>query len=128
MPRDQTLTENCTIHNYNVVPTPDRYLLVSGNHQSGISVVDFTDPENAEEIAFADPAPLVHPTNPETGDSARRELVGLLVQGADLRLQHPARAGDLEPAGEGENADAHSPEPPDPGVHIPQGMSDRNRK
>jgi hypothetical protein len=39
-------------------------VLVSGNYQMGISVVDFTDPANAKEIAFADPAPLVHPTNP----------------------------------------------------------------
>jgi hypothetical protein len=40
------------------VPTGKRYVLVSGNYQSGISVVDFTDPANAKEIAFADPAPL----------------------------------------------------------------------
>jgi PA domain/LVIVD repeat len=57
-PRPQTATENCTWHNYNVVPTNKRYVLVSGNYQSGISVLDFTDPANAEEIAFADPAPL----------------------------------------------------------------------
>jgi hypothetical protein len=59
MPRDQTLQENCTIHNYDVVPTDKGYVLVSGNYQSGISVVDFSDPSDAEEIAFADPAPLV---------------------------------------------------------------------
>jgi hypothetical protein len=58
LPRDQTVTENCTLHNYNVVPLRHRYVLVSGNYQSGISVVDFTDPANAREIAFADPAPL----------------------------------------------------------------------
>jgi hypothetical protein len=63
-PRPQSATENCTWHNYDVVPTDNRYLLVSGNYQSGISVVDFTDPANAKEIAFADPAPLVNPTNP----------------------------------------------------------------
>ncbi len=57
-PRPQTSTENCTWHNFNVVPTNKRYVLVSGNYQSGISVVDFSDPANAEEIAFADPAPL----------------------------------------------------------------------
>jgi hypothetical protein len=57
-PRPQTSLENCTWHNYNVVPTDKRYVLVSGNYQSGISVVDFTDPANAKEIAFADPAPL----------------------------------------------------------------------
>ncbi|MGH3060933.1 MAG: LVIVD repeat-containing protein [Gaiellaceae bacterium] len=59
LPRPQTATENCTIHNYNVVPTKKGYVLVGGNYQAGISVVDFTDPANAKEIAFADPAPLV---------------------------------------------------------------------
>ena len=58
LPRPQTEFENCTWHNYNVVPTSKRYVLVSGNYQSGISVVDFTNPAAAREIAFADPAPL----------------------------------------------------------------------
>jgi hypothetical protein len=30
-------------------------VLVSGNPMSGISVVDFTDPAHAQEIAYADP-------------------------------------------------------------------------
>jgi hypothetical protein len=63
-PRPQTASENCTWHNLNVVPTNKGYVFVSGNYQSGISVVDFTDPANAREIAYADPAPLVHPTTP----------------------------------------------------------------
>jgi hypothetical protein len=58
LPRDQTVTENCTLHNYNIVPLRHRYVVVSGNYQSGISVVDFTNPANAREVAFADPAPL----------------------------------------------------------------------
>jgi hypothetical protein len=33
-------------------------VLVHGSYQSGIGVVDFTDPTNAVEIAYADPAPL----------------------------------------------------------------------
>src|SRR5919106_960051 len=61
IPRTQTNTENCTTHNYNVVPLRNRYVMVSGNYQSGISVIDFTDPTNAKEIAYADPAPLVDP-------------------------------------------------------------------
>jgi hypothetical protein len=67
-PRPQTAVENCTWHNYNVVPLRDSddKVLVSGNYQSGISVIDFSDPENPEEIAFADPAPLVDP-NPPVG-------------------------------------------------------------
>ena len=63
-PRPQTNTENCTWHNYNVVPTNKRYILVSGNYQSGVSVVDFTNPAAAYEVAYADPAPLVNPNNP----------------------------------------------------------------
>ncbi|HEY6416168.1 MAG TPA: PA domain-containing protein, partial [Acidimicrobiales bacterium] len=63
-PRPQTATENCTWHNYNVVPTDKGRILVAGNYQSGISVLDFTDPANVREIAFADPAPLINPDNP----------------------------------------------------------------
>jgi hypothetical protein len=62
LPRKQGPTENCTIHNYNVVPTDKAYVVVSGNYQAGISVVDFTDPANAYEFAYADPAPLLHPS------------------------------------------------------------------
>jgi hypothetical protein len=65
-PRPQTDLENCTWHNLNVVPTKRGKVLVAGNYQSGISVVDFSDPGEAEEIAFADPAPLVDP-NPPVG-------------------------------------------------------------
>jgi hypothetical protein len=64
IPRLQTTTENCTTHNYNVVPTKRGYVMVSGNYQSGISVIDLSDPADAEEIAYADPAPLVNPQNP----------------------------------------------------------------
>jgi hypothetical protein len=66
LPRPQTNVENCTTHNYNVVPTTKRYVMVSGNYQSGISVIDFTDPTAATEVAYADPAPLVDP-NPPVG-------------------------------------------------------------
>ncbi len=64
LPRDQTVQENCTIHNYNMVPLKKksgkpRYVLVAGNYQAGISVVDFSDVENPQEIAYADPPPVV---------------------------------------------------------------------
>jgi hypothetical protein len=64
IPRPQTNVENCTTHNYNIVPTDKRYVQVSGNYQSGISVIDFTDPANAREVAYADPAPLIDPDPP----------------------------------------------------------------
>jgi hypothetical protein len=66
IPRPQTNVENCTTHNYNVVPTTRGYIMVSGNYQSGISVIDLTDPARAREIAYADPAPLIDP-NPPVG-------------------------------------------------------------
>jgi hypothetical protein len=69
-PRPQTNTENCTWHNYNVVPTTKSYVLVAGNYQSGISVVDFSDPANAKEIAYADPAPLSTTDLVTGGDSS----------------------------------------------------------
>ena len=57
-PRPQASNENCTWHNFNVVPTYKGYYAVSGNYQSGVSVFDFTNPAAPEEIAYADPAPL----------------------------------------------------------------------
>jgi len=58
LPRPQTSAENCTVHNFNVVPTDRANILVSGSYQSGIGIVDFTDPSAPYEIAYADPAPL----------------------------------------------------------------------
>ena len=58
LPRPQSAAENCTIHNFNVVPVRGKYILVSGNYQSGTSVVDFTDVTNPVEIAYSDPPPI----------------------------------------------------------------------
>jgi hypothetical protein len=59
LPRPQTAEENCTIHNYNVVPIRNRYILVGGHYQAGTWVTDFTDPSDPFAIAWADPEPLV---------------------------------------------------------------------
>jgi hypothetical protein len=59
LPRAQGADENCTIHNFNVVPLrDDSYVLVSGNYQAGTWVVDFTDPANATAVAWSDPPSL----------------------------------------------------------------------
>jgi hypothetical protein len=58
LPRDQTKYENCTVHNYNVVPTRKRDVLVQGSYQSGLGVIDFTDLDRIREVAYADPGPL----------------------------------------------------------------------
>ena len=57
-PRPQSAQENCTWHNFNVVPTKRGYVFTSGNYQSGIYTVDFTNPSQARLIGFADPARL----------------------------------------------------------------------
>ncbi len=68
LPRPQTDIENCTIHNLNVVPLPSgRNVLVHGSYQSGTSVVDFTDPANAVELAYSDPPPIPPPGGPFCG-------------------------------------------------------------
>jgi hypothetical protein len=98
-PRPQTATENCTWHNYNVVPTDKRRILVSGNYQSGVSVVDFTNPANANEIAYADPAPLSETALIVGGDWSTYWYNGLIYE-SDIRrglivwnLSDPAVAG-----------------------------------
>jgi len=59
LPRAQTAQENCTIHNYNILPLRDgRYVAVSGNYQAGTWVTDFTDPANPTTVAFSDPPPI----------------------------------------------------------------------
>ncbi|HEX6417773.1 MAG TPA: hypothetical protein VFZ77_04730 [Acidimicrobiales bacterium] len=63
LPRPQLAEENCTIHNYDIVPLRSgRYVAVSGNYQAGTWVTDFTDPAAPQTVAFSDPPPIV-PTN-----------------------------------------------------------------
>jgi hypothetical protein len=97
--RPQSEFENCTIHNFNVVPTDKNYVLVSGNYQMGIAVIDFTDPTNAHEIAYADPAPLSETRLVTGGDWASYWYNGHIYQ-SDYRrglvvwkLSDPAVAG-----------------------------------
>lgn len=68
LPRPQSDIENCSIHNYNIVPLRSGdYILVHGSYQSGTSVVDFTDPANPVEVAFSDPPPIPPPGGPFCG-------------------------------------------------------------
>jgi hypothetical protein len=57
-PRPQTSNENCTWHNFNVVPTNRAHIAVIGSYQMGITVIDFTDPANVSQVAYADPERL----------------------------------------------------------------------
>jgi len=62
LPRGQDgVSENCTIHNYNIVPLRSgRYVMVSGNYQAGTWVTEFTDPANPVTLGWSDP-PAVSP-------------------------------------------------------------------
>ncbi len=63
LPRGQDgVGENCTIHNYNILPTRSgRYLALSGNYQAGTWLTEFTDPANPVTVAWADPPVLSPP-------------------------------------------------------------------
>jgi hypothetical protein len=58
LPVPQTDTENCVAHNGSIIPVPGRDLFVQAWYQGGVSIMDFTDPENAFEIAYFDRGPL----------------------------------------------------------------------
>jgi hypothetical protein len=58
-PKQTEVVENCTVHNFNFIPTlSGRDIVVSGNYQAGTFAVDVTDPSNPTTIAYADPPPL----------------------------------------------------------------------
>jgi hypothetical protein len=63
LPRPQDgAGENCTIHNYNIVPLRDgRYVAVGGHYQAGTWVTEFTDPANPTTVGWSDPPPLTPP-------------------------------------------------------------------
>jgi len=58
LPVPQTETENCVAHNGSIIPVPGRDLMVQAWYQGGLSIMDFTDPANAFEVAFFDRGPL----------------------------------------------------------------------
>ena len=59
LPRPQGPDENCTVHNYNIVPlTTGRYVAVGGHYQAGTWVTDFTNPASPVTVAWSDPPSL----------------------------------------------------------------------
>ena len=125
--RPQSAIENCTWHNFNVVPTYKGYYAVSGNYQKGISVIDFTNPAAATEIAYADPTAVRHRASAD-----RRRLVDALLQRQDLRVRHPSRPDHLGPRPRPDAARPHagSVEPADADGVVragPRGPGDHDR-
>lgn len=61
---EETNRARCTTHNYNILPMKSgRYVAVSAYYNGGLSVVDFTDPMNAQEIGHY--LPYVNQTLPD---------------------------------------------------------------
>jgi len=59
LPNPQGADENCTVHNYNIVPLRSgRYVAVGGNYQAGTWVTEFTDPANPVTLGWSDPPSL----------------------------------------------------------------------
>ncbi len=58
IPSAQSEMENCVAHNGSIIPVPGRDIFVQAWYQGGLSVIDFTDPENPFEIAYFDRGPI----------------------------------------------------------------------
>ena len=55
LPRNQSASENCSLHNFNVVPLRDGDdVLVHASYQAGFRVVDFNDLANTVEVGWSD--------------------------------------------------------------------------
>ncbi len=58
LPAPQTDKENCVAHNGSIIPVPGRDLFAQAWYQGGMSVMDFTDSANPQEIAYFDRGPI----------------------------------------------------------------------
>jgi hypothetical protein len=58
IPAAQTEQENCVAHNGSLIPVPGRDIMVQAWYQGGVSVFDFTDPDQPVEIAYFDRGPV----------------------------------------------------------------------
>ena len=61
IPRYPSAGERCVAHNGALIPVPGKNLLVQAWYDAGVSVLDFTDPATASEVAFFDPEPYADP-------------------------------------------------------------------
>lgn len=58
IPRTNANTENCVAHNGSLIPVLGRDIMVQAWYQGGISVWDFTDSANPQEIGYWERGPL----------------------------------------------------------------------
>jgi hypothetical protein len=67
IPRFPVQGERCTAHNGTLIPVPGKNILVQAWYDAGVSVLDFTDPSTATEIASFDPEPYANPHEMSSG-------------------------------------------------------------
>ena len=72
LPVAQTTTENCVSHVGNLIPIPGRNMLVQAWYQGGVSMVDFTDLDQAEGDRLLRPRPGRHRPRSSRAASGRR--------------------------------------------------------
>jgi hypothetical protein len=58
VPNIQTAQENCVAHNGSLIPIPGRDVMAQAWYQGGLSVWDFTNSSQPQEIAFFDRGPM----------------------------------------------------------------------
>ena len=58
LPVPQTSLENCVAHNGSLVPVPGRDIMIQAWYQGGLSLFDWSDPDNIVEIGYHDRGPV----------------------------------------------------------------------
>lgn len=86
IPSAQTAEENCVSHNGGLIPVPGRDIMVQGWYQGGVDVMEFTDPDHPQELAFFDRGPIdpapggadvpVAPSTQGAGGGRSRSTIG----------------------------------------------------
>ena len=79
----QSAQENCVSHNGGLIPVPGRDIMVQGWYQGGVSVMDFTNADKPEELAYFDRGPIDPPqgadvpvSTPPNGRPGQRGTIG----------------------------------------------------
>jgi hypothetical protein len=77
IPAAQTAEENCVSHNGGLIPVPGRDIMVQGWYQGGVSLMDFTDPDNPTELGYFDRGSIDPPRDvdvpaPPSAEAGRR--------------------------------------------------------
>jgi len=95
IPRVQAADDYCSAHLFNVLKTGSGYRLVASWYTGGLTVINFTQPSRAREVAFYDPALAPGDTEGLWSAYAYNGFVysNGLFRGFDSYFVAPARAG-----------------------------------